>query len=213
MANDRYDGCSFPQKPVKQIFVAMMTLTDFGDLAVLLPVSAAILAWLLAARSPGGAVWWIAAVAMCTLATALLKIYFFACPIGEDLVSPSGHTSFGTLVYGGLMVVVANELRSGWRRIVASCAVASFVVGIAISRFLLGAHSAAEILFGLAVGIISLGIFGQHYLRFPPAQTRLRLLLIVVVVLITIFHGRELHAEVLLRAISGYLHVGSTLCA
>src|SRR5713101_2763590 len=162
----------------------MIALTDFGDLAVLLPLAVVMLLWLLAMRSLSEAAWWLAAVALCTGGTALLKIYFFACPIDREVISPSGHTSFSTLVYGAL----------------------------AVSRFVLRAHSPPEVVFGMVVGLASLALFGEHYLRRRPAEVPLKPLLVAVVVLMAAFHGRELHAEPLLHAISWYFHIASIAC-
>src|SRR5258707_13209999 len=95
----------------------MIALTDFGDLAVLLPLAVVMLLWLLAMRSLSEAAWWLAAVALCTGGPALLKIYFFACPIDREGISPSGHTSFSTMVDGALPLVLAVEVKGGWQRI------------------------------------------------------------------------------------------------
>jgi len=195
------------------VSITMIALTDFGDLAVLLPLAVVMLLWLLAMRSLSEAAWWLAAVALCTGGTALLKIYFFACPIDREVISPSGHTSFSTLVYGALAVVIAAELKVGWQRIAIIGGGTAFVVAIAVSRFVLRAHSPPEVVFGMVVGLASLALFGEHYLRRRPAEVPLKPLLVAVVVLMAAFHGRELHAEPLLHAISWYFHIASIACA
>lgn len=83
----------------------MSFLTNFGDLAVLLPLAIVILLWLVTLRPRRCAVWWAVAVGLCTGLTALLKIYFYVCPPSPELQSPSGHTSFSALVYGTLALV------------------------------------------------------------------------------------------------------------
>src|SRR5260370_14933499 len=89
------------------VSITMIALTDFGDLAVLLPLAVVMLLWLLAMRSLSEAAWWPAAVALCTGGTALLKIYFFACPIDREVLSPSRHTSFSTFLSGALALLSA----------------------------------------------------------------------------------------------------------
>ncbi len=190
----------------------MQNVTDFGDLAVLLPVAAVVLLWLLAVRSVRGAVWWLAALALCIGGTALLKIYFFACSPVPSLASPSGHSSFSTLVYGALAAIVAPELTAGWRRIIVLAGGIALIATIAVSRLILGVHSLPEIMLGIAVGLVSLGLFAQGYLRARPTGAWLTPLLVAVAVLWVILHGHELRAEELLHAISRYLHVGSILC-
>jgi hypothetical protein len=71
----------------------LITLTDFGDLAVLIPVSAVILIWLVR-NSSRAAPRWIFALSVCIGLTALLKIAFHAWPPADNMHSPSGHTSF-----------------------------------------------------------------------------------------------------------------------
>jgi hypothetical protein len=71
----------------------LIELTDFGDLAVLFPLSAAILIWLLR-NSSSAAPRWVLALGLCIGLTALLKIAFHACPPADNIHSPSGHTSF-----------------------------------------------------------------------------------------------------------------------
>src|SRR5947209_5300756 len=94
----------------------LTALTDFGDLALTLPLVGIIFFWLIAVRAKAGVGWWVAAVVLCAGGTALLKMYFFACPLMPELRSPSGHTSLSTLVYGALTALIALEPR-GWRRL------------------------------------------------------------------------------------------------
>ena len=45
-------------------------------------------------------------------------------PSRSDLVSPSGHTSLSTLIYGALALVIAAETR-GWQHVTAPAAAQS----------------------------------------------------------------------------------------
>jgi len=130
----------------------LVALTGFGDTAVLMPLAAVMLLWLLVMRSPRGAVWWAITVAFCVGMTALLKVSFYGCPPTPDLHSPSGHTSLSTLVYGAMTLVTANET-GGVRRIMAVSGGTGFILAIAASRLLLHAHSAAEVSVGLVMAI------------------------------------------------------------
>jgi hypothetical protein len=78
---------------------------------VVLPLSVVISLWLLRHHSHRVLVPWIIALGLCIAVTALLKTYLYACPIGSDLVSPSGHTSLSTLTYGAMTLVIAAEER------------------------------------------------------------------------------------------------------
>jgi hypothetical protein len=52
----------------------MTSLTDFGDLAVLLPLAAAILLWLFAVGERRVALWWLVALTLCLGVIAMLKV-------------------------------------------------------------------------------------------------------------------------------------------
>src|SRR5580658_411809 len=177
----------------------MTALTDFGDAALLLPLSLAMALWLLARRPLTAAIGWLAALGLCMGGTALLKIYFLACPLG-DFASPSGHVSFSVLVYGGFAVILGAEA-SMTRRFLVIAAAAGLIIAIALSRLFLGAHSPAEAAGGLAIGAGSLIPFARAYLRSPPASVPLRALVLATILLVAVFHGRQLHAEALFRAI------------
>src|SRR5690242_5468817 len=114
----------------------LKALTEFGDIAVLVPLAALMLLWLLLMRSPRGVAWWVIAVAFCVSLTAILKISFYGCPPTPDLHSASGHTSFSTLVYGAIALVTTTE-SAGSRRIISISGSAGFILAIAVSCLIL----------------------------------------------------------------------------
>ena len=181
----------------------LIALTDFGDLAVLIPVSAVILIWLVR-NSSRAAPRWIFALSLCIGLTALLKIAFHACPPADNLHSPSGHTSLSTLVYGALTLVSATAW-PGLHRVLVIAGGAGLILAIGVSRLLLDAHSVAEVGLGLVIGAVSLAMFSRQYLQAPT--TKMWPLLVVAGVLALVLHGRELHAEQFLHRITGYLPV------
>jgi membrane-associated phospholipid phosphatase len=189
----------------------MTVLTELGDLAVLLPLAGLMLLWLLTLQPRSGAAWWATAVMLCLGLTVLSKIYFFACSPYQDLVSPSGHTSFSMLVYGSIALIVAAA-GSGWLRGATLGAGTALIAGIADSRLILGAHSLPEIAVGMAIGFAALAVFAWGYLRRRPARVPLRPLVLAAGLLVAFLHGHELRAEEMLHAISTYLHIGSVFC-
>jgi membrane-associated phospholipid phosphatase len=188
----------------------MNTITDFGDAAVVLPLSAVMLVWLLWLHARRAAVSWVVAVSLCIVGTALLKIVLYVCPV-PDLVSPSGHTSLSTLIYGALVLVIAAE-RRGWQRVAALAAGAGLILGIAGSRLLLNVHSALEVGIGVLIGIVTLALFASRYLRLRSEEKSLRPLILPAIAVITLLHGHELRAEGYLHAIGRYLHLGGKAC-
>ena len=189
---------------------ALMAMTNFGDLAVLLPIAAVIFIWLYYLPARREAAWWALAAALCMGGTALLKVFFFICPPVAELHSPSGHTSLSTLVYGGLVMLVAAAI-GPWRYGVIGAG-SIFVLMIATSRVALHDHSALETGTGLVIGVVALAVFARSYLASEQAQASLRPLLLSVALLLVFLHGRQLHAEGMLRAFGTYLQETSGIC-
>jgi membrane-associated phospholipid phosphatase len=190
----------------------MNTITDFGDAAVVLPLSAVMLIWLLRLGARRVAVSWVVAVGLCIVVTALLKILLYVCSPVPDLVSPSGHTGLSTLIYGALALVIAVEKR-GWQRVTVLAAGPGLIAGIAGSRLILNAHSALEVGIGVLIGTVTLALFASRYLRLGSEEKSLRSLILPAIAVITLFHGHELRAEGFLHAIGRYLHPGGNACA
>jgi membrane-associated phospholipid phosphatase len=188
---------------------SMIFLTDFGDLAILLPLSAAVLVWLLWAGARGAAAWWIAALLLCVGGIGLLKIYFSACSTGPDPQNPSGHAGLAVLVYGALAAVTARAMqgRAGGAALGLGTAL---ILGIAASRLALGAHSLIEVAAGLAIGLVALSLFLLFY-RVRAVRSPLPLLLAAVFIVV-LLHGRELHAEDFLHVLGFYLKTGTGVC-
>jgi membrane-associated phospholipid phosphatase len=186
-------------------------ITDLGDLAVLLPLALVISLWLLAIGRPRLLVWWLAAVALCMGGTAVLKIYFYVCLPLSDLQSPSGHTSFSTVIYGTLTLAVAAAV-TGWRRSVIAIAGTAFIAGIGVSRLLVHAHSVPEVVVGSAIGLLALALFGMQFWAHRPTELRLRPVIIVCVVLMALMSGQDLRAEDMLHGIGLYLNQAGLAC-
>lgn len=178
-------------------------MTDFGDSALLIPLAVAMLLWLVLGDRRS-TVWWGAAVGFCVGVTALLKIFFYGCPPASDMHSPSGHTGFSVLVYGAIALVTAIRV-TGPRRMFTIVFGASLILAIAASRLILQAHSFPEVSLGLAIGLVSLTMFGRIYMKSPNAQVWP--LLISSGILIALLHGQELHAEEFLHGVTNYLGV------
>jgi membrane-associated phospholipid phosphatase len=189
----------------------MKALTDLGDAAVMLPLSAVMLVWLLRLHARRAAVSWVVAVSLCLVGSGLLKILLYVCSPGLDLVSPSGHTGLSMLVYGAFTFIIATE-RKGWQRFAVLAAGAGLIVGIAVSRFVLNLHTALEIGAGFLIGAVSLALFTSRYLRLRLKNTSLRPLTLLAIAVITLLYGQELRAESFLHAISRYLHPGGNGC-
>jgi len=178
-------------------------ITNFGNLAVLLPIAAAVLAWL--SWSPETrrlGVFWAIALALCGGTIGLLKVYFWDCPTGP-IRSPSGHSGLSLLVYGGLACLTASQTQ----RFTVPAIAAGFglALGIAVSRIIIGDHNPVEVLIGLAIGGAALAIFASA-LTHNRAPLSIKWLLIIATVLAVIVHGQHFQAEQLFHLIGGYLY-------
>ena len=182
----------------------IITLTRFGDVAVLMPLAIIVLIWFLLIRSFRCAAWWAISVLLCLIATVVLKLSFDQCPPIPQVHSPSGHTSLSTLVYGAI-TLVATAQTNGWLKKVMLGAGASLILGIAASRLYLNAHSLSEISLGFLVGTATLVVFGQAYRQFEGATiARVILLIFVTGTLTIILHGQSLNTAVMLQKIASY---------
>lgn len=190
----------------------MKFLTDFGDSAVLLPLSAVVLIWLLATRSVGAAIWWVGVLIAFGAIIGGLKMLFFACPPAVDVRSPSGHTGFSMLVYGGIAAIIAAQRRSAWSRAGIMLATVALVVGIAISRVTLHMHSRTETLIGFLIGAAAVAVFVFGYRRTTTNRRMMTPLLFAVVLTAAIFHGARLNAETNLHTLGGWLDLQQLFC-
>jgi len=190
----------------------MRFLTDFGDSAVLLPLSAVVLIWLLVTRSVGAAIWWLGVLIVFGAVIGGLKMLFFACPPAVDVRSPSGHTGFSMFVYGSIAAIFAAQRQSAWSRWAIMLAAIALVVGIAISRVILHMHSARETVIGFLIGAAAVGVFFFGYQRTARSRRLTAPLLFAVVLTATVFHGARLNAETNLHALGGWLDLRQLFC-
>jgi membrane-associated phospholipid phosphatase len=186
----------------------IQAITDCGDLAILLPVACVLTVWAALIRDKTVFTWWLIALALCVGGTGILKIYFFACPPLSDLHSPSGHTSFSTLVYGTLTLAVASAVE-GWRRWISVLIGTLFILAIAVSRIVVHAHSVPEVILGSILGVIALSLLVNAYRREKPTKTYLAPLVTVCAMLVVLLNGHEVRAEELLHHIAVYLNIAS----
>jgi membrane-associated phospholipid phosphatase len=190
----------------------MSFLTDFGDSAVLLPLSLVVLAWLLATRSVNAAIWWVGVLVVFGAVVGGLKMLFFACPPAVDVRSPSGHTGFSMLVYGSIAAIIAVQRQSAWSRAAIMLSAVALAIGIAISRVVLQMHSRAETLIGFLIGAAAVAVFFFGYQRTAIGGRVTAPLLFGVVLTAAVFHGVRLNAETNLHALGGWLDLQQLFC-
>jgi membrane-associated phospholipid phosphatase len=178
-------------------------ITDFADLAVLLPLAVCLgigFAWQGWRR---GAVAWAGAVVATLAAMLTLKLMFVGCAAALGGFSPSGHTAAGTVIYGGFVAVwLRRRGASDVVALVPSAGAAATLIGA--SRIAVSAHSLPEVAVGAVVGaagvVLLLRLAGR-----PPGGLRVGRLGVLVVVLMLLLHGLRLKVEPDIKAMAGWL--------
>jgi membrane-associated phospholipid phosphatase len=176
----------------------MLFLTDFADLAVVLPLALAVAAGLLVAGWPRGAIAWAVAVPATLLAVLLAKLAIVACgtvPPFHHLHSPSGHTASAAVVYGGLLFLLLPEPKRGLQRPLTAIVIAGAVaIVFGGTRLALHLHSRSDVLVGAAVGVGGALVLAR--LAGPrPSHLRVAIPLAAALAVVLLFHGEHLHAE------------------
>jgi membrane-associated phospholipid phosphatase len=176
-------------------------LTDFADMAVLLPLWLCVGAGLALSGWRRGAAAWIGAIFGAFAVILLLKLIFIGCGTRSAL-SPSGHTAAGTALYGG---AIALWLRRGLGIWTASLLAGGGVAAvIGATRLALGVHIPIEVAIGGAVGLG--GVFALvRWAGPPPAWVQARWLVPSALVVVLALHGTRLPAEQRLRNFAGWL--------
>jgi membrane-associated phospholipid phosphatase len=183
----------------------MQTLTDFADLAVVLPLAICVAVWLVLSGWVAGGRLWLVAFGVLLAMTAILKLGFLGCaPSDSAILSPSGHTASSCFVYGGIATL---SLRGRWQGAAAIGIAVAILVGI--SRVAVHAHSVSEVVLGGGVGVLALVGF---FWKAGPAPPGLRpiWLILVCLPLMLFLHGARLNVEPHLRGLAFWF--GQRVC-
>lgn len=130
-------------------------VTRLGEAGILLP-TAILPAGAMLSRSDGRpmAMWWMCLLGAAVLLTITSKIAFIGSGIGSaelDFTGISGHAMFAAAVYPLLLGTLASGA-SHRARCVTMIAGAGLAILVGVSRIVVGAHSASEVIARLFVG-------------------------------------------------------------
>ena len=176
-----------------------LTISDFADQAVILPLAAGTGLLLAASGWRRGAVAWMVAIGATLGLIVLLKLRFFACAGGN----PSGHTAAAAAVYGGLAGLIVGAIRKdtrwavGWAIVVG----AWLAVLVGQSRLTLDKHSVAEVVVGGAIGIGGAAGF-VGFAGTPAPAIRIARIVAVGLVLVFLLHGVRMSAEETIKSMA-----------
>ncbi|MGE4351839.1 MAG: phosphatase PAP2 family protein [Bdellovibrionales bacterium] len=156
-----------------------------------------------------------AALLSCMGIMGLLKIYFLNCHQHYptwNLKSPSGHAAMSAAIYGTLAALLAKKLASPLREAAILGAIL-LILTIAVSRILLGHHSQAEVLVGLAVGT-SIAFTSTFFLRpLSNVSFRTRHLALIGMGALILLYGTHAPAEILIRKIAQIVYRAFPFCS
>lgn len=181
-------------------------ITNFGDSAVTLPLALLTIASLALAGRRHAALSLLLAVGGTGLTMLALKLAFLSCLNSLDggmIRSPSGHAAMSAVVYGSLALLLTA---GSPRRPLLLAATALFVGAIAVSRFAIEAHSRAEILVGLAIGLGFVLLLARRLRHEPPFRPQRRPLILVIAVTLAATYGFHAPAEQAIQRLSQILH-------
>lgn len=165
-------------------------LDALGDLGVALPVAGVLLCWFLVHGRWRAGLWWATAVLGCVIFTFLAKLGFHSGRLSiPDLAldNPSGHSAMSAVVYGSIAWVVSRELQGSTGRVLLVSGWLG-VASIGAALCVLGAHTLAEVIVGLALGGAWAGVFVLFGYRpvAPVTGQPLRLMLAIAIAVITL---------------------------
>ncbi len=184
----------------------IVSMTGFGDVAVLMPLAAVLMIWLVLMRSFRSATWWAISVLACSILIFVLKLVFYQCPPTPQLHSPSGHTGLSMLVYGAITLVTAAETKGLMQKMMLFGGVC-LILAIALSRLLLHVHSLAEVGMGFVIGAASLVLFCRSYRPLDGGTVWVVLLIAASATLTMILHGRAFDAQTIIQNLAGFLRI------
>lgn len=157
----------------------MAALSRVADLAVILPLTAAIYAWLFGCGERRQANYWLAAVAFAILAGPILKVLLQVPRPDIGLTGltpwafPSSHTLRATVIYGFLAVVLAGGTAPSWRWLPYVWAT-TLIVAVGVSRLYFGAHWLTDVVGSLTLGLAWVAALGLAYRRHAQRETSWR---------------------------------------
>ena len=178
-----------------------MGLTDLGNIAIAGPVLAVAVAWLWRHRLHAVALSLAINAALAIVADFMLKLVsrhiggaFLDRPWHLTTGAPSGHATVSTVIYGGIGMLFLLRGRGATRLLGAALAVA-LIACVGVTRVTLGYHSIADVLTGITLGAIFVGLVTASGHASPGQWPPLRLLLLAMIVVAAAIHLSGLRVD------------------
>jgi cation-transporting ATPase E/undecaprenyl-diphosphatase len=184
-----------------------VVVTELGDVQVVVPVTVAVLGWLIAHRFWRTALYWTAAVGVAEALAKSIKLSLHRprpstpYPGIEQFSFPSGHATLSVVIYGFLAFLLSIHASHRVRVVIIS-ATALLVGSIALSRIYLGAHWMSDVLGGLSIGTAWIAVLAVAYMYQRPEALDSRKLAVIYLATLAIaatIHVTSSHGADLLR--------------
>ncbi|ANP88752.1 PA-phosphatase [Rhizobium leguminosarum] len=166
----------------------MIGFTELGDTTVVVPVTIAVLLWLVWRRAWGTSAYFLAAVAAGSVFNTIIKVTVHrARPVSElyegwsNFSFPSGHSTTNAVLYGFLAFLIGRSLPPAGRVTVAFAA-AVLITLIAFSRVYLGAHWFSDAAGGLAFAVTWLAVLSIAYEYHRSSEDKTSGILVVTII-------------------------------
>jgi membrane-associated phospholipid phosphatase len=169
--------------PDSGVLISWHLVTRLGEAQYLLPAALwACLALMRHDATRSLACRWSQTLLIATVLTMASKLAFIGWGLGSaqwNFTGVSGHAMFASAILPLLVATLTSRLSAAWQR---GAVLLSFVLVIAIgvSRLMVGAHSASEVLAGLLLGSAA-SAFAMAHVGLPREISNLYLPLVVVV--------------------------------
>ena len=136
-------------------------ITAFGDSGLMVPGAIAIALWLASAACYRLSPLWLGLFLVAAILITLTKLLFLGWGLGIDALNFtgfSGHTTFAAMVFPVLTRLILRAYRPDARPDGYFCGEA-FAVLVGVSRLLVHAHSIAEVVAGMVLGLTLSRVF------------------------------------------------------
>lgn len=180
----------------------MVMVTEMGSIGVMLPLVVVLLAWFLWRRAWTTAIYWIGVATFSQLLVLLLKYTLGRHRPVESMYTgleqfsfPSGHVTASTVLLCFLAFLLSLGQTRTMRALIA-LATGLYIALVAFSRVYLGAHWLSDVVGGMSLGLVWVGIVATAYTQCVTREDIApRALGLVVVITLAGFGSLWIHAR------------------
>ena len=180
----------------------MVMVTEMGSVGVMLPLVVVMLAWFAWRRAWTTAAYWIAAASFGELLVLILKYTLGRHrPVDgmyaglEEFSFPSGHVTVTTVLLAFLAFLLSRG-QTPPKRTAIALGSGAYIALVAFSRIYLGAHWLSDVLGGMSLGLVWVGLVAMSYSQHATHDDYApRPIMLVVFITLAAFGGLWIHVR------------------